>query len=61
MRENMQINIFLNKVVALKNNKKIIVVVMNKTNQIIDYNILLDKKIVYDSINSHSVITYEIS
>ena len=48
------------KVVAIKNNKKIITVVMNKTNQDIEYNLVFNKEKYYDIINKHSIITYEI-
>ncbi len=46
------------KVVSIKNNKEIIIVIMNKTNDNIDYNLFINEKNIYDKINSHSIITY---
>ena len=48
-------------VVSLKNKNKYIVIVMNNQNDPIKYNLLLNKKTISDIINSHSIITYEIS
>ena len=49
------------KVVSLKVNKKIIVVVMNITNQDIEYNLLVNNNNIYDKIVKKSIITYEIN
>lgn len=49
------------KIVSLKNNKKIIVVIMNKSNQDIEYNLLLKNKNIYDEIKKHTIVTYEIT
>lgn len=49
------------KVISLKLNKKIIVVIMNKTNQDIKYSLIINKKIINDNINRHSIITYELN
>lgn len=46
------------KVVSIKNNKDIIVVVMNKTNSDINYNLLINNEYISDKINKHSIITY---
>ena len=48
------------KVVSFKNNKKLIIVILNKTNNDVDYKIVLDDKTIVDSIKKHSIITYEI-
>ena len=48
------------KVVSMKNKNKVIVVIMNKTNNDIEYKILFNKNNIFDSINKHSIITYEI-
>ena len=48
------------KVVSLKNNNKIIVVIMNKTKEDIEYNLLLENHKFFDKIEKHSIITYEI-
>ena len=49
------------KVVSLKNNKKLIIVVMNNTNNNIEFNIKYNNKTIFDIINKHSIITYELS
>lgn len=49
------------KIVSLKNNKKIIIVIMNKSNQDIEYNLLLKNKNIYDEIKKHTIVTYEIT
>ena len=48
------------KVVSIKVNKKIIVVIMNKTNNDIEYNLLVKNNSITDKINKHTIITYEI-
>lgn len=48
------------KVVSIKVNKKIIVVIMNKTNDDIEYNLLVKNNSITDKINKHTIITYEI-
>jgi glucosylceramidase len=48
------------KVASFKSNKKLIIVILNKTNNDIDYKIINDNKTIVDSINKHSIITYEI-
>lgn len=48
------------KVVSLKVDKKIIVIVMNKTNTNIEYNLLMNNEYIFDKIGNHSIITYEI-
>ena len=48
------------KVVSLKINRKTIVVIMNKTNNDIEFNLLINKKKIFDKINNHSIITYVI-
>ncbi len=48
------------KVVALKIDRKTIVVVMNKTNNESEFNLLINKNTVFDIIKAHSIITYEI-
>lgn len=49
------------KVVSLKNNNKIIIVVMNNSKDNIEYNLLVNTKKLFDKINKHSIITYEIN
>ena len=48
------------KVVSLKNNNKLIIIVMNNGNNNIEYNIKYNSKKIFDKINNHSIITYEI-
>ena len=48
------------KVVSLKCSNKLIIVIMNKTNEDINYKIVFNKDNIIDKINSHSIITYEI-
>ena len=47
------------KVVSLKKDNKIIVVIMNDTDKEIKYNLVFRNEYIHDSINSHSIITYE--
>ena len=49
------------KVASLKIGNKILIIVLNKTSDIKNFNILIDKIKIYDEIKSHSVITYQIS
>ena len=49
------------KVVSIKCNKKIIVVIMNKTKEDIEYKLLVNNNNIIDKINRHSIITYEIN
>ena len=49
------------KVIVFKNNKKIIIVVMNKNNLKYSFQININNNYINDSINSHSIITYEIN
>ena len=49
------------KVVSVKLNKKVIVVIMNKTKNDIEYKLLVNNNNITDTINSHSIITYEIN
>ena len=49
------------KVVALKNNNNMVLVIMNKTKQDIEYNLKIHNKEVSDIIHCHTVITYEIN
>ena len=49
------------KIVSLKCNKKKIIVIMNKTKEDIEYNLLINNKTISDKINKHSIITYEIN
>ena len=46
------------KVVSLKVNNKIVIVIMNKTNTSIEYKLLINKESILDKINGHSIITY---
>ena len=46
------------KVVSLKNNNKIITIIMNKSNYDIEYNLVINNKNIFDKINKHSIITY---
>ena len=48
------------KVVSLKSNNKIIIVIMNNSNTDIEYKLIIKKKNISDKINKHSIITYEI-
>ena len=47
------------KVVSLKCNSKLIIVIMNNSNLDMEYNLLINNKNIFDRINKHSVITYE--
>lgn len=47
------------KVVSLKCNKKIIIVIMNKTKDDIEYKLLVNNKSIIDKISKHSIVTYE--
>ncbi len=49
------------KVVSVKTNNNIIIVIMNKTNNDIEYNLLVKDKKVFDRVNSHTIVTYEIN
>ena len=49
------------KILSLKNNNKLIIVIMNKTNQDIEYKILFNNENIIDKINKHSIVTYEIN
>ena len=46
------------KVVSIKQENKIVIVIMNNSNKRIDYNMICDNKLISDSINKHSIITY---
>ena len=48
------------KVVGFKSKDKLSVILMNNSNQSIEYNLLLKKNNIYDKINAHSIITYEL-
>ena len=48
------------KVVGFKSKDKLSVILMNNSNQSIEYNLLLKKNTIYDKINAHSIITYEL-
>ena len=48
------------KVVSLKNKNKIIVVIMNHSNNDIEYNLKIKEKNYFDKMGKHSIITYEI-
>ena len=48
------------KVVGFKSKDKLSVILMNNSNQPIEYNLLLKKNTIYDKINAHSTITYEV-
>ena len=48
------------KVVGFKSKDKLSVILMNNSNQPIEYNLLLKKNTIYDKINAHSIITYEV-
>ncbi len=48
------------KVVSLKSKNKLIIVVMNNGNDVVEYNLEINKNSISDKINSHSIITYEI-
>lgn len=48
------------KVVSFKNLNKTYVVILNKSNNRVEFNITLDKDKISDVINSHSIVTYEI-
>ena len=48
------------KVVGFKSKDKLSVILMNNSNQSIEYNLLLKKNNIYDKINAHSIITYEV-
>ena len=49
------------KVVSLKVDKKMLVVIMNNSNQDKEYNLLINKKRIYDKIDKHTIVTYEIN
>jgi glucosylceramidase len=45
-------------VLTMEDNKKIVIVVMNRNNQKEEYTLKINKKGIVDSINPHSIITY---
>ena len=42
------------------NNKSIIIVLLNKSNYNIDFNLKIEDYILHDDINKHSIITFEV-
>lgn len=48
------------KVVSLKVDKKILVIIMNRTSHNIEFNLKINNHSLCDKINNHSIITYEI-
>lgn len=46
------------KIVSLKKNGKLIMVIMNDTNKVMNYNLTFNNNYINDSINGHSIITY---
>lgn len=46
------------KVLTIKNNKEIVIVIMNKTKEDITYNIIFNNNKINDKITNHSIITY---
>ncbi len=49
------------KAVAFKDNKQLIIVIMNNKGGSSEYNILINNEKVYDMINAHSIITYVVN
>lgn len=48
-------------VTTFKNkNKSIIIVLLNRSNYTLDFNLKLENYIVHDNINKHSIITFEV-
>lgn len=49
------------KVLAIKNKKEIITIIMNNSNLEYNYNLILEKKSFFDKIKPHSIVTYQMS